>query len=60
MIGLRDIANVDVDEWLSYKTAKQVIVRDWYYGLMKLACNLLVLLYIILFSFIIGRGCYIY
>lgn len=59
MLRIRDLITVDIDEWLSYLTEKEIMVRNRYFGLLYWACNIVVFFYILVFSIIIGGGCYI-
>lgn len=60
MLRIRDLVQVDIDAFFSYRTEKEVMVRDRFYGILFCACNLLVLIFIIVFAIIIGGGAYIY
>ena len=60
MLRIRDLVQVDVDTFFSYRTEKEVMVRDRFYGILFYTCNILVLIFIIVFAIIIGGGAYVF
>lgn len=60
MLRIRDLVQVDVDTFFSYRTNKEVMVRDRFYGILFYICNILVLIFIVVFAIIIGGGAYVY